>query len=78
MLFFLHLICLSEYLPDAPYCYSVFHPLLYDSFPCTLIDLSFFVLVALHGVSLARAGLSIGENGGMEALHDLVYQASDL
>ena len=78
MLLLLHLFRLPEDLSDGPNCDAVFHAFLDHGLPSPLIALRLLILVALHGVSLAGPSLSVGKDGRMKALHDLVDQPTDL
>ena len=78
MFFLLISLGLFEQLSDRPKRYSILHALLYDGLPRPLIHLSLLILVTLHSVCLARPGLSVGEDGCMETVHDLSDESLDL
>ena len=78
MLLFLEILGLLENLSYRSKRYSVFHSLLYHSLPCSLIHLCFFVFVTLHSVCLPGASLSVGEDGGMETVHNLSNESLNL
>lgn len=78
MFFLLISLGLFEQLSDSPKRYSVLHALLYDGLSRPLVHLGLLILVTLHSVCLARSGLSVGEDGCMETVHDLSDESLDL
>lgn len=70
---------LGEDLSYASECDTVLHTLLYHCLSRSLaLNLGFFILVALHGVGLPRACLTIGEDCSMKTFKYLADKASYL